>query len=154
VVVVERLSVIEVPLGAGPLRVIVAVAFALPPICAGEKVKPASVGGCTVRVAVCWTPWLETVMVTGAELLTGSVFTWNCAVVLPAGTFTLVGTVAMAALALLKATLSPPAGAGPVSVIVPCTVVVRPITVLGLTVRLLGTILPSTARFAERVAPR
>jgi len=73
--VFERVSVSEVPLGAGPLRVIVPFDVAPPAICCGEKAKLVGAGGCTVSVVVCWTPWLEAVMVTEVELLTGSVFT-------------------------------------------------------------------------------
>jgi hypothetical protein len=152
--VLERLSVTEVPLGAGPLRLIVPVELAPPPICCGEKAKPTGAGGCTVSVVVCWMPWLEAVMVTGVELLTGSVVIENCAVVLPAGTFTLDGTLTMFGLALLRVTLVPPAGAGPLSVTVPCTAAVRPTTAVGFTATLLGATVPLTVRVADRVPPR
>ena len=102
----------EVPLGAGPLRVIVPVDVAPPAICCGENAKPVGAGGCTVSEVVCWTPWLEAVMVTGVELLTGSVVTVNCAVVLPSGTLTLEGTLTIAGFALLGVTFTPPCRCG------------------------------------------
>ena len=47
------------------------------------------------------------------------VFTVNVALVLPAGTVTLAGTLAAAALLLESITCAPPAGAGPLRVTVP-----------------------------------
>jgi len=95
------------------------------------------------------------VKATDAEALTGSVLTVNCAVVFPAVTVMgLVGTFTMAALLLLRATLTPPAGAGPVKVTVPCTLVLAT-TEVGFTVTLLSCIVLLTVRAGLcRVAPR
>src|SRR6267378_1070292 len=57
-------------------------------------------------------------MVTVVDAVTGLVFTGNVALVAPAGTVTLEGTLA-APLLLESATCAPPAGAGPLSVTVP-----------------------------------
>src|SRR5258707_202337 len=57
-------------------------------------------------------------MVTGVDAATGLVFAVNVALVVPAETATLEGTLA-APLLLESATCAPPAGAGPLSVTVP-----------------------------------
>ena len=57
-------------------------------------------------------------MLTGVEVLTTLVVTGKVAVVVPAATVTLPGTVA-AALSLKSVTAAPPAGAGPLSPTVP-----------------------------------
>src|SRR6266403_1646816 len=57
-------------------------------------------------------------MVTEVDAVTGLVFAVNVALVAPAGTATLEGTLA-APLLLASATCAPPAGAGPLSVTVP-----------------------------------
>jgi len=69
---------------------------------------------------------------------TGWVVTVNVAVVAPAATVTLAGTVAAAVLLLVRLTTAPPAGAGPFSVIVPAEEL-PPVTVVGLKVTELGT---------------
>lgn len=61
---------------------------------------------------------------------TVDVFTVNVALVLPAGTITLGGTVAAASL-LESMTCAPPAGAGPLSVTVPVDDCAPPTTVDG-----------------------
>src|SRR6266403_6413110 len=58
-------------------------------------------------------------MVTFVDAATALVPTANVAVVAPAATVTLEGTVAAAVLLLESATVAPPAGAGPLSVTVP-----------------------------------
>ena len=152
--VLERLSENEVPLGAGPLKVIVPVEVSPPPIDVGLNKKPLGAGGCTVSVVVCETPPLDAVMVTPVEVATADgLVTVNVAVVLPAGTITFDGTPTMAGLAL-KVTLSPPAGAAPVSVTVPVTFDVFPTTEVGFTATLLGTIAPATVRVADCDPPR
>src|SRR5438067_6215112 len=58
-------------------------------------------------------------MVTAVDTATALVLIVNVALVAPAGTVTLEGTVAAAVLLLESATCAPPAGAGPLSVTVP-----------------------------------
>src|SRR3989440_13052947 len=58
-------------------------------------------------------------MVTVVDAVTPLVLTVNVALVAPAATVTLEGTVAAAVLLLESATCAPPAGAGPLSVTVP-----------------------------------
>src|SRR3954470_5184578 len=74
-------------------------------------------------------------MVTNREkMITVLVVTVNVAVVLPAGTVTLAGTVATEVLLLLSITVAPPTGALAVRVTVPVEFV-PPLTLVGLTVR-------------------
>src|SRR5829696_3852910 len=92
-----------------------------------------------VIVAVRLTFWAVAVIVNARGLLTGSVSTWNCAEVLPAGTVTVSCPVGVAvpcrsfanvgwSLTRLTVKLG---GAGPSRVTVPCTVPVLPTTVPG-----------------------
>jgi hypothetical protein len=76
-------------------------------------------GGVTVSVAARFTPPKLAVMVTGVELVTLVVMMANVAVVEPVGTVTLPGTPATLLL-LANVTTAPAAGAGPLSVTVPC----------------------------------
>ena len=71
-------------------------------------------------------------MVTGVEAVTALVFTGNVALVAPAATVTLDGTVAEVLL-LERLTVAPPLGAAPLSVTVPVEGD-PPVTVLGLRV--------------------
>jgi len=76
-------------------------------------------GAATVSVAVRVAPPKLAVIVTGVELVTLDVVMPNEAVVAPAGTVTVAGT--LAALPPLETvTAAPPAGAAPLSVTVPC----------------------------------
>ena len=75
-------------------------------------------GGVTVSVAVCVAPPDVPVIVTGVDALTAAVVTVNGALVAPAATVTLAGTVA-AAFLLDSVTTAPPAGAALVNVAVP-----------------------------------
>jgi hypothetical protein len=105
------------PAGAELLRVTVPVEE-LPPVrLAGLRARFDSTGGLMVSVAVC-TPLKSPVIVTVVTALTAMVVTLNVAVVAPAATVTLAGTVA-AALLPDKLTTAPPAGATPVRVTVP-----------------------------------
>ena len=69
-------------------------------------------------------------MVTGVDVVTALVVTVNVALLAPAATVTLAGTVAVAVL-LVRATAAPPVGAGPLSVTVPVEED-PPFTVVGL----------------------
>ena len=71
-------------------------------------------------------------MVTAVDAATALVLTANVALVAPAATVTLEGTVAAAVLLLESATCAPPAGAGPLSVTAPVEDCTPPITLVGL----------------------
>ena len=73
-------------------------------------------------------------MVTGVDTATALVLIVNVALVAPAATVTLEGTVAAAVLLLESATCAPPAGAAPLNVTVPVEDCVPPITLVGLSV--------------------
>jgi len=57
--------------------------------------------------------------VTGVDAVTLLVLTVKVALLAPAATVTLAGTVAAAVLSLIRETAAPPVGAGPLSVTVP-----------------------------------
>src|SRR3990172_9923934 len=103
--------------GAGPFRVTVPVEDSPPVTLAGLTETAASAGGLIVRGVFC-VPFTLPVMVAEVTAPTALVFTENVAVVSPAATVTLAGSVA-AALLLDSATSAPPAGAGPLKVTVP-----------------------------------
>ncbi len=73
-------------------------------------------------------------MVTAVDAVTALVLTVKVALVAPAATVTLEGTVAAAVLLLESATCAPPAGAAPLNVTVPVEDCVPPITLVGLSV--------------------
>jgi hypothetical protein len=89
-------------------------------------------GGVTVRTALRLAPPNTPPMVAGVDTATDTVLTLKVALVAPAATVTLAGTVAAAALLLVSVTTAPPAGAALVSVTVPCDAV-PPVTLAGLT---------------------
>src|SRR5713226_2615208 len=78
--------------------------------------------GDTVSETVSVVPPYVPEMVTAVEVLTAFVFTVNVALVAPAATDTLAGTVATVVLLLESWTTAPPAGAALVRVAVPCEV--------------------------------
>ena len=91
-----------------------------------------SVGGAvTGSVAVFVAPPNVPVIVTGVDALTAAVVTSNVALVAPAATVTLAGTVATAVLLLDSVTTAPPVGAAIVNVAVPREVL-PPATLVGL----------------------
>jgi len=127
------------PAGAGPLRVTVPVAVLPPHTVVGLIVSDWSVtlgAGLTVRVAVRETPPAEAVIVTLVALETARVETVKVALVVPAGTVTVLGTVATLGLLLLRFTTNPPDGAGAVRVTVP-VLLLPPTTLVGFRLRLL-----------------
>ena len=70
-------------------------------------------------------------MVTGVDVVTALVLTVNVALLAPAATVTVAGTVAVDVLLLERETTAPPVGAGPLSVTVPVEGD-PPITLIGL----------------------
>jgi hypothetical protein len=110
--------------------------------------------GVTVRVAVWVTPLVPEI-VTAVVVDTVLVVTVNVAVVLPAETVTLPGTVAAPALLVDSVTAEPAGGAGPFRVTVPVEFCDPPLTVAGLSVSKLsvGAVTVKTAVLAiPRVA--
>jgi hypothetical protein len=127
------------PAGAGPLRVTVPVAVLPPQTEVGLIVSDCSVTlgeGLTVRVAVREMPPAEAVIVTLVALETARVETVKVALVVPAGTVTVLGTVATLVLLLLRFTTNPPDGAGAVRVTVP-VLLLPPTTLVGFRLKLL-----------------
>ena len=106
--------------------------------------------GASVSTAVTVPPFVAEI-VTLVERATGLVVTVNVALVLPADTVTLEGTVATEVELLERVTAVPPVGAGPESVTVPVEGE-GPMTVVGLRVRELATA-ATTVRVAVFVAP-
>ena len=90
-------------------------------------------------------------MVAEVDAVTALVVTVNVALVAPAGTVTLAGTVA-AVLSLDSVTCAPPAGAGPSSVTVPVELL-PPVTVVGLSASEERPAAGFTVRVAVRVTP-
>jgi len=72
--------------------------------------------------------------VTGVELVTALVPTVNVALLAPAATVTLAGTVATAVLPLMREMIAPPLRAGPLSVTVPVEDCAPPVTLVGFSV--------------------
>ena len=86
------------------------------------------------------------------EVVTAFVETVKVALVEPAGTVTLAGTVATAVLPLDRVTTAPPAGAAPLNVTVPCDDP-PPVTVDGFSVSEEAVIAGTTVSVAVGVAP-
>jgi hypothetical protein len=125
------------PAGAGPLNVTAPVEDCAPPITlVGFSVSEETVGsgwGVTVSEADLLAPPKDAEMVTVVDAVTALVFTGKVALVAPAGTATLEGTLA-APLLLESATCAPPAGAGPLNVTAPVEDCAPPITLVGFSV--------------------
>jgi phosphohistidine swiveling domain-containing protein len=125
------------PVGAGPLSVTVPVEVCAPPVTlVGFSVSEESVEeeawGRTVSEAVLVTPAYDAEMVTGVDVVTALLVTVNVALVVPAATVTLAGTVAADEL-LERFTATPPLGADPLRVTVPIEED-PPVTLVGLSV--------------------
>jgi hypothetical protein len=90
--------------------------------------------------------------VTWAEEATTLVETLKVALVEPAGTVTLAGTVATAVLLLESVTMAPPVGAGPLRVTVPCEEP-PPVTEVGFRTSEAAVIAGTTVSVAVAVAP-
>src|SRR5436309_11569865 len=93
-------------------------------------------------------------MVTGVDVVTALVLTVNVALLAPAATVTLAGTVAVAVL-LVGGTAVPPLGGGPLSVTVAVEVCAPPVTLVGFSVseESVGRACGSTVREAVLVTP-
>src|SRR2546425_3726749 len=135
-VLLERETAVP-PLGAGPLSVTVPVGDCTPPVTlVGFSVSEERVGracGSTVSEAVLVTPAYDAEMVTGVDAVTALVLTVNVALLAPATTVTLAGTLA-ATLSLLSSTCAPPASAGPPRVTVAVDEWAPPVTLGGIRV--------------------
>ena len=108
--------------------------------------------GLTVSVAVLLTALYVPVIVTEVLAATDEVVTVKFALVAPAGTVTLAGTVATDGLLLDNATMAPPLGAAAVSVAVPVALV-PPVTLAGLTLTALRLADGATVSVVVRVVP-
>jgi hypothetical protein len=109
------------PLAAGPLSVTVPVdEFPFPPVTdVGLKLTELGTGALTVNVAVCAVLLNVAEIADDVLLPTGLVVTVKVAVVAPAATVTLAGTVAAAVLLLVRVTTAPAVDAAPFRVTVP-----------------------------------
>ena len=89
-------------------------------------------------------------MVTGVEAVTLLVLTVKVALLAPAVTVTLAGTVAAAVLSLIRETAAPPVGAGPLRVTVPVEGD-PPVTLIGLSAIAESVAEPCGATLSEAV---
>src|SRR5437588_33051 len=105
----------------------------------------------TARLAVWVVPLYEAEIVAEVDTRTIDVFTVKVALLLPAGTVTMAGTLA-APLPLERVTCAPPAGAGPLSVTVPVEDCTPPTTLVGFSVSE-ATVGGMTVSEADLLAP-
>jgi len=93
-------------------------------------------------------------MMTGVDVVTAVVSTMNVALLAPAATVTVAGTVAVDVLPLERETTAPPVGAGPLSITVPVEGA-PPVTLVGFSVseETVGRACGSTVKEAVLVAP-
>jgi hypothetical protein len=140
------------PEGAGPFSVTVPVEGLPPTTLDGFKERDDSEGGLTVRVEILVITPYRAEIVTAVEPGTAFVVIGNVALVAPAATVTLAGTVAADVLSLPSDTIAPPPGAGFVSVTVPVEGL-PPTTLDGLTCRVLNAGAGVTARRTALVTP-
>jgi hypothetical protein len=119
------------PVGAGPFRVTVPVELVLPPVTVvGLSARDATQKGLTVRFADAVALYVADMVVDAGEE-TVALVAVKVAVVAPAGTVTLAGTLAAETLLLERLTSAPPDAAGPVSLTVPVELFRPPATGLG-----------------------
>ena len=118
------------PEGAGPVKVTVPVELLPPVTLVGLTLRELTPGGFTVRLADALLLWYVAEMVATAWILTAVVVAVKVALVAPAGTVTLVGTLT-AVLLSCRLTTAPPEGATEDRVTVPVEEF-PPVTLVGL----------------------
>ena len=140
------------PVGAGPLRVIVAVDVPPAVTAVGLNATPERTGGATVSTAVAELAALAALIVADTLAAVGVVVIVNVLLELPAAIVTLAAGAAAVEL-LVLVTLNPPEGAGPLSVTVP-VLDEPPVTLVGARARLLmasGTAVITVSEYGATV---
>ena len=142
--------------GATALKVTVPIEAAPPVTLVGLRLSDKRViAGLMMRLADLVTPLYVAEIVTVLDAATGFVEIVNAALVVPAGTVTLAGTVATVGLLLESATIAPLAGAAVFRVTVPIEAA-PPVTLVGLRLneeRVAGFTVGVTVSTAELVPP-
>ena len=133
VLLLVRVTVVP-PVGASALNVTVPCELAPPTTLAGFSVRELTLTcGVTDKEAFCELPLKVAVIVELAVVVTAPAVIVNVALVALAATTTVEGTCAAAVLELVRLTVAPPVGAGPLSVTVPCELA-PPTTTVGFSV--------------------